>query len=56
LTYDVVVRKLSYHENYLIGDLVNIYQKPQVLINYFIDTFSSEGDWILDIGFVLKFK
>jgi DNA modification methylase len=49
LTYNVVVRKLTYEENDLNGEIVNIYQKPQALINYFIDTFSSEGDWILDL-------
>jgi hypothetical protein len=28
------------------GEIVNIYQKPQALINYFIDTFQ-----VKDIGF-----
>jgi hypothetical protein len=44
LVYNVVVRKLEYEEKYLKGEMVNIYQKPQALINYFIDTFSNEGD------------
>jgi hypothetical protein len=39
-----VDRKLTYEENDLKGDIVNIYQKPQALINYLIDTFSNEGD------------
>jgi hypothetical protein len=29
--------------------MVNIYQKPQELINYLIDKFSNEGDWVLDL-------
>ena len=28
---------------------IKIYQNPQVLINYLIDTFSSEGDWVLNL-------
>jgi hypothetical protein len=44
-----VVRKLTYEEKYLKGEMVNIYQKPQALINYLIDTFSNEGDWVLDL-------
>jgi DNA modification methylase len=47
--YHVVVRKLTYKENDLKGEMVNIYQKPQALINYLIDTFSNEGDWFLDL-------
>ena len=32
------------------GVTVNIYQKPQALINYLIDTFSREGDsQVLDL-------
>jgi hypothetical protein len=49
LVYNVVVRKLTYEENDLKGEMVNIYQKPQALINYLIDTFSNEGDWVLDL-------
>ena len=48
MTYNVVVKKLTYEEIDLKGEIVNIYQKPQALINYFIDTFSKEGDWVLD--------
>jgi DNA modification methylase len=44
-----VVRKINYEENYLKGYTVNIYQKPQALINYLIETFSNEGDWVLDL-------
>ena len=29
-----------------------IYQKPQELINYLIDTFSNEGYWVLDLFLV----
>ena len=47
--YNVVVRKLTYEEKDLKGKMVNIYQKPQALINYLIDTFSNEGDWVLDL-------
>jgi hypothetical protein len=43
-----VVRKLTYEEKDLKGEMVNIYRKPQALINYLIDTFSNEGDWVLD--------
>ena len=28
---------------------LNIYKNPQALINYLIDTFSREGDWILEL-------
>jgi hypothetical protein len=49
LVYNVVVRKLTYEEKYLKGEMVNIYQKPQALINYLIDKFSNEGDWVLDL-------
>ena len=49
LTYNAVVKKLTYEERDLKGVVVNIYQKPQALINYLIDTFSSEGDWVLDL-------
>jgi DNA modification methylase len=44
-----VVRKLTYEEKDLKGEIVKIYQKPQELINYLIDTFSNEGDWVLDL-------
>ena len=49
LTYNAVVKKLTYEERDLKGVAVNIYQKPQDLINYLIDKFSSEGDWVLDL-------
>ena len=49
LTYNVVVKKLTYEERDLKEVAVKIYQKPQDLINYLIDTFSSEGDWVLDL-------
>ncbi len=44
-----MVKKLTYEERDLKGVTVNIYQKPQALINYLIDTFSREGDWVLDL-------
>jgi hypothetical protein len=44
LVYNVVARKLTYEENDFKGDIVNIYQNPQALINYLIDTSSNEGD------------
>jgi hypothetical protein len=44
-----VVRKLTCGETYLKGEIVNIYQKPKALINYLIDKFSNEGDWVLDL-------
>ena len=47
LTYNVVVKKLAYEERDLKGVAANIYQKPQALINYLIDTFSSEGYSVL---------
>ena len=49
MVYNVVVRKLTYEEKDLKGEMVNIYQKPQALINYLIDKFSNEGDWVLDL-------
>ena len=49
LTYNAVVKKLTYEERDLKGVSVNIYQNPQALINYRIDSFSSEGDWVLDL-------
>ena len=49
LTYDVVVRKLTYEDKERKGEIVNIYQKPQLLINYLIDICSNEGDWVLDL-------
>ena len=48
MVYNVVVRKLTYEEKDLKGEMVNIYQKPQALINYLIDKFSN-GDWVLDL-------
>ena len=42
LTCNVVFRKLTYQEKDWNGEIVNIDQKAQPLINYFIDTFSSE--------------
>ena len=47
LTYNVVVKKLTYEERDFKGVTINIYQNPQALINYLIDTFSREGDWVL---------
>jgi hypothetical protein len=44
-----MVRKLTYQENNWNGEIVNFYQKPKAPINYFIDAFSSEGDWVLDL-------
>jgi hypothetical protein len=44
-----VLRKLTYDENDLKGEMVNIYKIPQTLINYLINTFSNEGDWVLDL-------
>lgn len=49
LTYDAVVRKLTYEDKEAKGEIVNIYQKPQLLINYLIDICSNEGDWVLDL-------
>ena len=49
LTYNVVVKKLTYEERDLKGVIVKIYQKTQALINYLIDAFSIEGDWFLDL-------
>ena len=49
LTYDAVVRKLTYEDKETKGEIVNIYQKPQLLINYLIDICSNEGDWVLDL-------
>jgi DNA modification methylase len=49
LVYNAVVRKLIYEENDLKEEMVKIYKKPQALINYLIDTFSNEGDWVLDL-------
>ena len=43
LTYDVVVRKLTYEDKEMKGEIVNIYQKPQLLINYLIDICSKYG-------------
>ena len=49
LAYDVVVTKLTYGDKEEKGEIVNIYQKLQSLINYLIDLCSNEGDWILDL-------
>ena len=49
LVYNFVVRKITYEEKYFKGEMINIYKKPQALINYLIDTFSNEGDWVLDM-------
>jgi hypothetical protein len=40
LTHNYLVRNLTYEENSLKEDIVNIYQKPLAFLNYFIDTFS----------------
>ena len=47
--YNVVVKKLTYEERDFKGVTINIYPNPQALINYLIDTFSREGDWVLDL-------
>ena len=47
MTYNVVVKKLTYAESDLKEVTTKIYKKPQSLINYLIDTFSREGDWVL---------
>ena len=44
-----MVKKLTYEEIDLKGEIVNIYHKPQPLINYLIDTFSTEGYWVSDL-------
>ena len=49
LTYNVMVKKLTYEERDLKGVTINIYQNPQALINYPIDTFSREGHSVLDL-------
>ena len=49
LVYNVVVRKLTYEEKDLKGEMINIYQKPQALINSLIDKFSNERFWVLDL-------
>ena len=49
LSYDVVAGKLTYEDKEAKGEIVNIYQKPQLLINYLIDICSNEGDWVLDL-------
>ena len=48
LSYNVVVKKMTYEERDLKGVTGNTYQKPQTLINYLIDTFSTKGYWVLD--------
>ena len=47
LTYNFMVKMLTYEEIDLKGEIVNIYQELQALINYLIDTFSKEGYWVL---------
>ena len=49
LTYNVVVKKLTYEEIDLKGEIANVYQKTQALINYLIDEFSKEAYWVLDL-------
>ena len=49
LAYDAVVRKITYDDKEAKGEIVNIYQKPQLLINYLIDICSKEGVWVLDL-------
>ena len=49
LAYNFVVKKLTYEEIDLKGETVNVYQEPQTLINYIVDTFSKEGDLVLDL-------
>ena len=49
LVYDAVVRKLTYEDKDAKEDIVNIYKKPQALINYLIDLCSNEGEWVLDL-------
>eukprot|EP01018_Ginkgo_biloba_P036654 Gb_17912 [translate_table: standard] len=47
LSYNAVVKKLKHMDKDSHGEIVNPYQKPQSLINYLIDMFSNEGDWVL---------
>ena len=49
LVHDVVVKKLTYEDKEAKGEIVNIYQKPQSLINCLLDLCSNEGDWVLDL-------
>eukprot|EP01018_Ginkgo_biloba_P038480 Gb_37443 [translate_table: standard] len=49
LSYNAVVKKLKHMDKDSHGEIVNPYQKPQSLINYLIDMFSNEGDWVLDL-------
>ena len=44
-----MVKKLTYEERDLKGVTVNINKNPQALINYLTDTFSREGDYVLDL-------
>ena len=48
LVHDVL-KKLTYEDKEAKGEIVNIYQKPQSLINYILDLCSNEGDWALDL-------
>jgi hypothetical protein len=48
-----MVIKLIYQEKDWDGENVNIYQKPQALINYLIDTFPNERYWVLDLFLIL---
>ena len=43
------MRKVIYENKEAKGEIVNTYQKPQLLINYLIDIFSNEEDWVLDL-------
>ena len=49
MVHDVVVKKLTYEDKKTIGEIVNLYTKPQSLINYILDLCSNEGDWVLDL-------
>ena len=49
LVHDVVVKRLTYEDKEAKGEIVNIYQKPESLINYLLDLCSNEGDWVLDL-------
>ena len=49
LSYDDVMRKLTYEDKEAKGEIVNVHKKPQLLINYLIDICLNEGDWVLDL-------
>ena len=42
-----MVKKLTYAKSDLKEVTAKIYKKPRALINYLIDTFSRERDWVL---------